>query len=302
MKKSYLEKLFESKNLAPATFQKYNSGLKKLNDGNEIVNINFLKDYDCIIDQIDSYSLNGKRNILIAVVSAIRSLKIQSKPWREVLNKYLELLNTLNSELSVQNEKNDKVSDAWLTEDVINDKMNELILASKRLSRKKILTKGEYTTIVSTVILGLYTMLPPRRESAYMDLLISDQSIPSENTISIKDKSFTFNKYKTVKTYGEQVVKIPNKLMSLIKIYLKFHPTKDGVSTAPLFIKYNGLKETKSFILKILSKLFGKSVGSASFRRMYITNKYDKIFTEMDKDAEEMGTSVDMLKNHYVKR
>ena len=303
MPKTYLERLYGSKSLSPATYDKYSKNLIKLNDNELVTNINFLKDYDTIIEKMSDYSMNSRRNALISIVSAISSLKKRTKKWEEVYQKYGKDLKRDNSELSENNKKTEAMENSWLTKDQINSKLKELTAKAKKLSKKSVLDKSEYDTVVSAVVLGLYSAIPPRRESDYVNMRISNNDLDDMNNLNLSNKTFNFNKYKTSKTYGNQSVKIPPFLMTLINIYLKFHPYRLQINAnnAPFMVKQDGAVEKKHFVLRVLSKIFGKSVGSASFRRTFTTHKYKEVNDEMEEDASKMGTSVGMLRNHYIK-
>ena len=55
-------------------------------------------------------------------------------------------------------------------------------------------------------------------------------------------------------------------------------------------------------ITRLLNKVFGKSVGSSLLRDMYLSNKYSNIVEDLKNDVKNMGTSVDVALNNYIKK
>ena len=133
-------------------------------------------------------------------------------------------------------------------------------------------------------------------------MYISNIDIP-ENQLNLANSTFTYRRYKTAKTYGEQVVKIPKPLMTIINKFVKLSPKYHLLNSAkiPFLINSIGTYGKAHMILNSLTKTFGRSIGSASLRRSYATNKYKDVVDEMENDAEKMGTSVEVLKSHYIK-
>jgi hypothetical protein len=300
--KSYLEKLFAPKNLADSSLKKYTAKLTKLNNGDPVKNLNFLKNYEEITKQLSEMNDRMKRDTLIAIVSALTSLPKLTKPFKIVRDKYGVLLKEYNNELSSSNVKSDNMKDSWLTTEQINQKYKQLLKQTKKINVSDF-TKHEYDLMYNLVILSLYKFLPPRREQSYISMQISNIDIP-DNQLDLKNKQFIFRKYKTAKVYGDQVVKIPKELMIIIDKYLlihpKFHLINSG-SKVPFLIASNNSYGKPHMILNSLSKTFGKSVGSATMRRIFATEKYADVVDQMEKDAADMGTSVGTIKSHYIK-
>ena len=55
-------------------------------------------------------------------------------------------------------------------------------------------------------------------------------------------------------------------------------------------------------ITKILNKIFGRNIGSSMLRNIYLTSKYGVMMQELKDDTSDMGTSVDVALNTYIKK
>jgi hypothetical protein len=120
-------------------------------------------------------------------------------------------------------------------------------------------------------------------------------------------KEFIFNNYKTNGTYNSVVIKIEDELMKVILLYLANHPEKSKLKNKTYnihFLKtfYNEDIIKSQEMTRILNKIFGKSVGSSLLRNMYLSNKYSGIIENLKKDTTDMGTSVDVALNNYIKK
>ena len=120
---------------------------------------------------------------------------------------------------------------------------------------------------------------------------------------------FIFNSYKTAKSYGTQVVKIPKKLQNIIKKWiavvpedvdhLLFDTKRQGLGGAE---NKNGNGSVK--LNQRIEKIFdGKKVGVNGLRHSSLTEKFAPM-VEAQKKAEktmrDMGSSAEMLST-YVK-
>jgi len=68
-------KIFENlknKGIGESSLNLYFNNLKRLNDGNEIKNFNFLKDDKKILEKIKDYKKNTQRTYLISIVSLLK--------------------------------------------------------------------------------------------------------------------------------------------------------------------------------------------------------------------------------------
>jgi hypothetical protein len=127
---------------------------------------------------------------------------------------------------------------------------------------------------VSDAIIGLYTMIPPRRLEDYSFMTYvqtrPSQLNPNLNYFVSSEKKFIFQLYKTAKTYGKQEIDVPNPLCDLLLEYISTNRIADN---SPL-LKYregsNGY--SKGALLYKMKQIFG--CGCDGLRHSYITYLY----------------------------
>ena len=302
-------KLFDnlkSKNISESSLKLYLSNLKRLNGGQEIKNLNFLKDIEKIVDKIKDYKPNTRRTYIISIVSLLK----QEPKQKKLYDKYYTLLLEYNKDLKTNNVKSAKQQENWITQDEIKEIYNKMGAELKPKLEKKKLTDAEFQELLNWVVLSLYTLNPPRRNLDYQYMVIvkkySDELDKMYNYLDLEKNEFHFNNFKTKKTYQRQTVPINEELQHVIKEYLKFHPLakliKKKDSIVPFLVNFNGAPfENTNTITRILNKIFGKKIGSSMLRNIYLTTKYSGNLESLNKDATDMGTSSNTIQNQYVK-
>jgi integrase len=305
-----LEKIFSSKNITLSSRTLYERNLIRLNDGLEIKNFNFLKDKDAILAKLEKYKPNTQRTYIISIVSLLKcllELSPSSKAYKKLYSDYYAVLDEMNTSLKTANVKTEKERENWINQEEVLAKLIEL--KAKVVSKKKKLTDGEFDALRNYLLLSLFALQKPRRNRDYQDMIvIAKKTIPSENTsnvLDLKENRFVFNNFKTKKTYQAQAVSISPELRDIIDLYLKHHPTYKPTSVKPvqLLVTFEGNPFTKNNdITRMLYKIFdNKKVGVNMLRHIFLTDKYKEVMEEMKKDATQMGTSANMVQDHYIK-
>jgi hypothetical protein len=290
------------KGLTESSINLYMRNLKKLNDNDDFKNFNFLKKPEETFKKVENLKDNTKRQYLISVVSVLNSYGDKYKPLRD---KYYKLLKNLTTEINKTptTEKTETQNKNWIEWDEILQIQNSLKENLNNLKKKSI-TERQYMDLLKYVLLSLYIEIPPRRNLDWLKMLItfnSDTTDDKYNYLDLKNKQFIFNVYKTQKK-GQLKVDIPDNLMNIINLYLKYHPNitkkKDNVA----FLVYqNGLALNKvNSITRLLNKIFNKNVSSSMLRHIYLSNKYGDTLKEQQKDAELMSHSISTQKD-YIK-
>ena len=148
------------------------------------------------------------------------------------------------------------------------------------------------------MVIALYRWIPPRR-SEFSNMIIvkklNGQSL-NYNYLSIFDKKFLFNQYKTVKKYGPEFIDIPEELMNIIMIYLKFQPLVNGkkIYDVPFLIYYNGNSFNKvNSITRILNKVFNMKISSSMLRHIWNTSQFGDTIKNMKENSAMMGHSLE---------
>lgn len=144
--------------------------------------------------------------------------------------------------------------------------------------------------ITAAICSGVF--IPPRRNMDYQLMKIKNIDKEKDNYIDHKNQSFVFNKFKTVSSYGQQKVKIPEKLYKIIILYIK-HKIKNSDFLISQKKGEPFISATFTQFLNSIYKDYGK-IGNNSFRHAYLTTKYGDI----NKDLNKMGTSHRQLETY----
>lgn len=300
----------EEKGLSASSIKLYTRNLEKLNDNLPLKNMNFVKDEAAIIDKLAKYKENTKRGYLISITSAL-SVDKATKPKEKLYKKYYDLMMTKNKELKTvesTGELSEKQRDNWIKWEDVTEVITELREKVDKFKDSKEINEHNYNTLLSYMTLSLYYYIQPRRNKDYTEMMIIKQDSPdlpsTDNYLVYDTKEFIFNVYKTSKKEGEQREKIPDDLMAVINIYLRFHPLLKGkklIKGVPFLVYYSGLPLNKiNSITRILNKVFKKNIGCSMLRHIFLTGKYGDIAEEQAKDARAMGHSVAMQQD-YIK-
>jgi len=295
------QKLTEKK-LSPSSINLYIRNLEKLNDNDQFKNFNFLKKIDVIIDKLNKYKNNTKRSYFISIVSALST----EPKHKKLYDKYYKMMMDINT--TIKQTPTDIKSEAqeknWIEWDDVKEKYNNLLEDVKKLP-KKLKNENQYNVLLNFVILSLYVLIPPRRNSDYQKMNAVKGINITEKTRNYYDvdaDTFTFNVYKTANTHGQQIEEIPKELQDVLHLYLKHHPLiKSKKYDVPFLVYYNGTPLDKiNSITYILNKIFGRKIGSSMLRHIYLSYKYGNITDEMKQDATSMGHNTQTQKD-YIK-
>jgi hypothetical protein len=306
MENNKLFDILQDKNISPASLKLYFNNLKRLNDNIFPKSATFLGNVELILKKIEHYKANTRRTYLISIVTLLKHLPKQKKLY----DKYYALLDEYNKSLQTNNVKSDTQKQNWITQDEVNSIYNKLSEEVTPLLEKKKLSQSEYDTILSWVVLSLYTLQPPRRNLDYQQCVLINKYLPDMdkkyNYLDKSNNTFIFNNYKTKGTYKSQEQKIPDELVEVIDKYLKVHPLKNELKkktfAIPFLVDHQGNPfQNINSITRILNKIFGKRIGVSMLRNIYLTSKYSGAVKDLDEDAKRMGTSVHTAQSHYVK-
>jgi hypothetical protein len=249
----------------------YMHNLKRLNDGKELKDFNFLKKTDQIMEKMPP-NKNTARSYIIACVNACK----ERKGFKKALDFYTKKMDDINAELKDSTAKTDRYKDNEVSWDHV-------------LEARDRLPKGS----VEYVLMSLYTMMPPRRNQDY----IMHVGRPQENSNWYDGKDFYFGQYKTKGSYQTQIVHVPPELKNVIDHYLETRPFK----TNDLLVKKSGLPFKTKDIQMCLNKAIGKKVGCTMLRSIYLSSKYGDVMQELKNDTDAMATSVSVAQSNYIK-
>ena len=303
-----MEKL-KDKNLADSSINFYLRNLRKLNGNKELKNLNFLNKKDSIDELIKTKKANTQRNYYISIVSVLNT----DEKKKTLTNYYRQKMDTMNKDLKKiegENEKTETQKKNWITKEEIDNIYNKYKDEVNKFKNDKTISSAKFGKLLKYVVLSLYILIPPRRNKDYQEAYIikgmNEKDLDDDlNYVDITNKKFIFNNFKTVKSEGEQKIDIPNDLMDVLNIYIKFHPLIEGNEKkydVPFLVNSEGipLPSVNSLTL-LLNRIFNKNIGCSMLRHLYLSNKYGNLLNEQKEDAKKMGHSVEMQKD-YIKK
>lgn len=305
---SILDEVFKNKAITESSKKLYCSNLKRLNGGLEVKDFKFLTNADKVAETIKDSKPNTQRNYYIVICSVLGELKKNNKKYEKLYNTYYKILTTLNVTLKDQTAKTDTEKENWLSPEAIQNKLTAKMEILKEINKKRKINKEQYDKLLDLIILGLYTLQPPRRNIDYLNMFVINNAYNAEghgtekNYLDLVSKNFVLNNYKTAGTYKTQIVPINDELFNIIKLYIKFRGLKE--SNIPFLVDYEEkpMLESNALTAKLNNIFDGHKIGSSMLRKMYLTNKYSDVIDEMKKDAENMGTSTNVMQTNYIKQ
>jgi len=301
-----LQKQLLDRKLAETTVNAYIKTLYMLNDKKAFKSLAFLKKVDDIKTKMSGYAENTQKSILGAILSVLSVFK-EKGPYKKTYEAYTELLKerkTGGEAVAVPaGEKTEKEKKSWLKWEEVEKRRNEIYEDILKFKNPKTVTPEQFQTYLNYVVLSLYTILPPRRNQDYLNMKVVSKWNPEMPTdvnyldlaASGTPTKFVFNKYKTAKKHGQQIVEIPKELADALLMYLRHNPlrptTRRKTFEYPFLVNASGEPITAvNAITRLLNKVFGKKIGSSMLRHIFLSNKYD--IGEMQKDADLMAHSV----------
>lgn len=305
---SCLDEVFKDKKITESSKKLYCSNLKRLNGGLEVKDFKFLSNIEKIGELIKDSKPNTQRNYYIVICSVLGELKKDNKKYEKLYNSYYKILTELNASLKDQTAKTDVENENWISQEAIQDKLTSKMEILKEINKKRKINKEQFERLLDLIILGLYTLQPPRRNIDYLNMFILTNAYNAEehgtekNFLDLVNKKFIFNNYKTAGTYKMQETLINDELFNIIKLYIKLRKLKE--SNIPFLVDYeeNPIMESNALTKKLNAIFDGKKIGSSMLRKLYLTNKYSDVMNEMKEDAKDMGTSSSVMQTNYIKQ
>lgn len=303
------KELVEKKGVTESSALQYVKTMYVLNDKSSFKTLSFLRNTDEIAKKIEQYAQSTQKSILASIVSVL-SLMNEKPTYKKIYKYYYEKMMGKSKEARETDttEKTEKQKENWMNWKEICETADGLREEAVKASAKKSVTMAEYAALLNALVLGLYVYTQPRRNQDYLDMLVVKkwrEDMPKDkNYLDLAGQRFIFNKYKTAKKYGAQVIAIPNTetqpLMDTIAMYLKFQPlfkASKGKEAVPFLVAGDGHPLTAvNAITRVLNRIFGKRVGSSMLRHIFLSDKYD--VAEMKEDAEAMGHSMSEQRNY----
>jgi len=293
------EKL-KQKGLSDSTAALYCRTLRKLNWGEDIKNLNFLKKVPEIVKRMDHLADSTRKSHLtsiISILSCFPAMKTIQDKYYKVLKEYEKAIASVDTSVATKTQR-----DNWISWPEVLHRWEDLKAAATPLLKKTHLSDAEYLRVLQFVVLSLYVLVPPKRNADWSKMVVGSGTDATKNYFDIKNKKFIFNNYKTVRTHGVLQEEVPPELYRILKAFLKFNPLAKEGEEYPLLVFYNGKPfiTNGNIMTRFLNSFFGKNFGCSMLRHAYLTEKYGAEAEEKKKDAAVMGHSLTMQGN-YIK-
>lgn len=303
----YLNELYKNKDITDSSKSLYINKLLALNNKKPIKNLNYLLDIEDIKSKIAKFKNNTQRSYIVSVCSILKcylnsNSKVNHK-FKKTYDEYIKLLNNYNELLQDATAITDTEKTNWVTVDIVKDIHNKL--KNKVSKMKSPYDLNDKLISLDLLILSLFYITVPRRNADYLLMkVIDNDEIPDDdnyNYLDLKNKKFIFNRYKTARTYKQQIIGIPEELFKIIKNYIDINDIK--INEYLLINPKTGQNFTsQNAITVILNRLFEKKVSSSMLRKLFLTTKYSDTTNELDNDATKMGTSSSVIRSNYIKK
>ena len=299
------KQLIDTRGISESSATLYIRNLYSLNNERPFDNLAWTKNVDNINIRLSEYAESTQKNMITSLVCVLDLLKDKSTYKKIYTYWYTEMMER-NQNKGEPNKKSEKQEANWVSWDIVKGHEKRLLDDIMKYNSLKELTPVQYENILSLLILSLYTLTPPRRNQDYQYMMVvkksKDMNDDKVNYVILDESKFVFNKYKTFKTYGQQVFDVPSELMNIIKLYLKHSPVYKEKAKNPvwLLVDYHEKPlQAVNSITRILNHIFGKKVGATMLRHIYLTNKYS--IEDMTKDSEMMSHGIDTQRQYLLK-
>lgn len=300
----------EKRKLRPASIKTYISNIVKLHEkmgkGRDVKSLDFLKDYDAVMDTIKDFKLSSRKTALASIVVG---LSAYDDKYSTVLDKYRDdMYNDATEYRKVIEEQNKtpKEDKNWVS---IKKLKQVLTRTKKDLTGRGVFSKDELNKkemdmlqqwVAGMIYIGDDKNPPLRNDITPMSVIsntdyrkLSEDELKKNYLVvqSRNKKFFSLGEYKTAGKYGLKKIELGSKLNSVMNIWLKYNKTP--------YLIYNNKGEAMSpnGLTKLLNKTFestGKKISSTLLRHIYITEKFPPTDTLKEKQrvASAMGHSV----------
>ena len=307
------EKIKATRDIKDKSIKTYITSLKKIHEkletSIEFDDLDWLKPINKVVSILNELKLTTRKNYTNSIIVALMT---EEDKYKDTLAAYKEYLGTILSdynEMVSTQQKSKKENDNWISMADLKKLVNKHKRSVKELDldKKEVWSKSD-TQLYQMYMVGiLYTEYPPLRNDYSNMEIITEANFKKlkkkENNflviVSRNKKYFSLSSYKTEKQYGNKIIDIDSKLNTIINKWL-VHNT-----TGYFLVNSKNTQMSDNSLTKLLNKIFAsskKKISSTLIRHIYLTEKYSNTQDEMEKDANEMGHSVQTQQNIYVKK
>ena len=266
-----------------SSLKAYMISLKKMNNNEEIKNLNFLKDDKEVFKIIEKLALSTQRAYLTSILVVLGAYK--KEEFDSVLKKYRERLQVLNNkynETISSHEKTDKQSKNWVSLKQLAKVRN---FYKTELDEKNTLTKEnhnrkEMELLQKYLVSALYTLQPPIRLDYGNMKIIKNKKDNNEKT------NFLLVTGRNKKSMGAKEIPVNSKLNTIINLWLKYNKSDNFLLNSKDEIM------NENALSKYIKKVFEptkKDITLNLLRHIYISENIDlEAMKKQKKLAENM--------------
>lgn len=303
-----LKKLIKDKrpSIKDSSLKAYLISLKKMNNNEEIKNLNYLKESKNIFEIIDKLALSTKRSYLTSILVVLGAFNKEG--FNSVLEIYRKRLQELNNEYNTKidtHEKTDKQSKNWVSLKQLSKVRNfyKKELEEKGILKKDVLKPKEKDLIQKYLVSALYTLQPPiRLDYGSMKIIRKlEDDDGKKNFLLVKGrnkKTFIFNDFKNKKNLGTQKQEVNSKLNSVINLWLKYNNTDNFLMNS------KGELMVENSLSKYIKKVFEptkKNITLNLLRHIYISENIDLEAVKKSKELAKTMMHSTGLQEDYAK-
>jgi len=250
-------------------------------------NLDFLNDYDRVMQSLADENANTKKNRLIAIVVSLQASGGDKKLLERYQKSMIELAEQSNEQYRLQI-KSKKQADNWVEYQDLVNLTNDMLKRIKKhnILKKENISREEYNLLQEYVVLRFYLHWPLRNDLANVRVIQSkEQDNKKDNFLLVDGEkiSLILNEYKTARTFGPQEYELDDKFSKIVKILFKHN-------TSGWFITKTNRTEPISAngITKLLNRLFlrelDKRISTSLIRHITATHdrKNDKTLAELE--------------------
>ena len=258
---SVIHKIISKNELDKETLKRILLGNEETDDEKKILNnMEYMNNIDELIRIIeDKYdNLQSRKAYISSYLTLISYLPKTKKEGYEKIREKFEEINNAIYGIRGENERadNEEMIDSFEEEDILKNM--------------------EGLKMEEEIIYIFYTLQPPRRsEDVYLITIKNNSENLDNNTNYIivdsnnNPEELIYNKYKTNKIYGRQIITLTNKILNFkIREYIYINNLKEGDK---LFRKFSSPQSFGVAIKRIFSKIYDKKITLNNIRHSYIT-------------------------------
>lgn len=303
------DKINAKRDIKKSTVNNYLRNIRLLaqrTTGAEFKNIDFLKDFTKVKNELKNISLSTQKTYLASIIVVMDALDADET----LLNKYKVLLqdtkSVYNEDLKGR-EKTAKETGQWVNIKDLEKVLKKLgkEVRDRNIGKKETLTRSDMKLLQKLVVASLYLLDNDPRRNVYatMDIVKSTDDIEKDkNYLVVKGRNkkwFMIQDQKSKKFKVPQKIPVNTKLNKILNLWLKYNTSKH------LILNSKGNKMNTNQLTKYLNTIFsgtGKKISTTMIRKIFLSNEFGATLTRMEKTAENMGHTTKTAQKNYIKK